>query len=81
MKIKKETIITSEAYTLIKQDIERWLKNILKFSAPAILVGLVAIKEQSVEVAITSFAWALYGAIVDLLRKFISETQYTIENK
>jgi hypothetical protein len=73
-----QKIVTSEAYELIKQDLYKWGMNFLKFSAPAVLVGLVALKGGSLEVALTSFGWAIYGAFIDLLKKYVEETRYKV---
>lgn len=69
-------VITSEAYQLIKQDVIKWGRNFLIFSAPALLVGLVAFKGGNVEIAFTAFLWAFYGGVVDLLKKFVEQNSY-----
>lgn len=70
-------VITSEAYTLIKQDIGKWLKNQAIFILPALLVFLVAV-QQGADIKTASYAvytWGLSAAI-DLLRKYISKSRY-----
>ena len=71
-------IITSDAYQLIKQDIQKWARNQAIFFLPALLVFLVSIqKGESIEVAFNAvYVWVL-GAIIDLVRKYIGENKYS----
>ena len=72
-----QKVITSEAYQLIKEDLKKWLKNFVVFSGPAILAGLLAFQQGwDAKVGLTAFGIALYGAIIDLFKKFVSETRY-----
>lgn len=71
-------VITSDAYELIKQDIQKWARNQVIFFLPALLVFLLSIqKGESLEVAFNAvYVWVL-GAIIDLVRKYIGEAKYS----
>ena len=70
-------VITSEAYTLIKQDVQKWFRNQAIFIVPALIVFLTAIQQGAdVRVALLAvYTWAL-GALVDLLRKYANKNRY-----
>ena len=68
-----ETPTESSRFTLNRTDIEKWLKNAAIFSAPFLLVFLVAI-QSGVELKDALVAVYLYALniSIDLLRKFIA---------
>ena len=63
----------SERFTLNTDDVKKWAKNAVIFSAPALLVFLLSIQEgRSIEESLIVLKlWALNTAI-DILRKFIA---------
>jgi hypothetical protein len=70
-------IITSEAYQIIKQDVEKWLVNKAIFVIPALILFLTAIQQgQDVYTAFNAvWVWVL-GAVIDLLRKYAQVRKY-----
>lgn len=70
-------VITSEAYKLIKQDIQKWSYNTLLFSAPALLALAVSLQQNwDLHMAAGMAAQALLASTIDLLRKFLKENKY-----
>lgn len=71
--------ITSDTYQLIKQDIERVSKNAFIFALPAIAISLEQmIAGKSVqEIMPILYLWLL-NALLDLTRKLIQTTSYTV---
>ena len=65
----------SPKYSLNEVDIERWSRNLLIFSSPAIIAFLVALQSG---VPIRQAALAIYPAIInaliDLLKKYSAGT-------
>jgi hypothetical protein len=72
-------VITSEAYELIKQDVIKAVKNVLKFSGPSLLIGLVSLQQGwDVKIALVAFGQALFSAFVDLAQKYLREDKYIV---
>ncbi len=63
----------SQKNTLTEQDFQKWSKNLLKFSAPALVIffGQLAIGVDW-RAALAVALLALYGAIADLISKYKS---------
>jgi hypothetical protein len=75
---KKEEEITSSKNELIKEDIARWFKNLLIFSSPALILFLTSVQAgDPFEISGKILLVALINALIDLLRKFTGENQYT----
>lgn len=63
----------SKRYTLNKEDIYKWLRNIAIFAAPLVLLFLVEIQKGTDYKQALMFVYAaLIQAAIDLLKKFIS---------
>lgn len=63
----------STKYQLTRTDVEKWAKNTLLFSAPAILALLIGLQAgKSAEVAVYMAYQALLASLIDLVRKFVS---------
>jgi hypothetical protein len=61
----------SKQFSLNRTDFEKWLRNTVIFSAPALLAFAVAIQSgASLEVAGGMASQALLAAAIDLLRKY-----------
>jgi len=77
MKKVQEEIIISLARQIKKEDISRWLKNALIFSAPALLVLLADVRELIPDnAAYGALLLAVYGMAIDLFKKWINENRY-----
>lgn len=74
---KLKTKMESKRFSLVKEDIKRWLKNTLVFLAPALIVFLTAL-QSGVPIQDALFALYLWGinVVLDLLKKFVQENQY-----
>ena len=69
--------IKSEEFQLTKQDVVKWSKNALIFSAPALLVFLTQIQAGvPIDDAMSAVYLWLLNTLVDLVRKFIQENKY-----
>lgn len=66
----------SSAYYLTKKDVRKWLLNALIFAAPVVITQLMALQGRVSQDASTSM-WGLFliNVVIDLLRKFISDTK------
>jgi hypothetical protein len=63
----------SKRYSLNKEDVYKWLRNIAIFSAPLVLLFLIEIQKGTDYKQALMFVYAaLIQAAVDLLKKFIS---------
>ncbi len=62
---------------LISEDVQKWLKNVLIFSTPALIIFLTSLSNGS---SLQDSAKVLYvvvlNALIDLLRKFQGTTEY-----
>lgn len=66
----------SEAMQLTRQDIEKWLNNLLLFSTPALLIFLTALAQGTpLSDAINILYVAILNALIDLLRKYFADNQ------
>lgn len=73
------TSITSEAYQLIRQDIEKVAKNAFIFALPAIAISLEQlIGGKSVQEILPILYLWLLNALLDLTRKLMQTTRYTV---
>ena len=71
---ERKTIIVSPAGYFSKQDLQNWGKNLLWYTAPALIVffgQLAAGVEPRVAAAVALLAF--YGAVADALKKYRSE--------
>jgi hypothetical protein len=72
---KKVTI--SKANNLIKEDYQKWAKNVLIFASPALLVLFADLSEfVPKNAAWGALALALYGIGIDLFKKWLKENRY-----
>ena len=70
--------ITSEAYQLIKQDLQRVATNALIFALPAIAISLEQlIAGKSVQEILPVLSVWLLNTLLDLTRKFMQTARYT----
>lgn len=72
-------VITSEAYQLIKQDVEKVLQNAFIFALPAIAISLEQLiaGKTTQEILPILYLWLL-NALLDLTRKLIQTTSYRL---
>lgn len=60
-------------FTLDQADLKKWLTNALTFSAPAILIFLLAIQSgSSLQDAAVAIKLWLLNVLIDITKKFIS---------
>lgn len=70
--------ITSEAYQLIKQDLQRVATNAFIFALPAIAISLEQlIAGKSVQEILPVLSVWLLNTLLDLTRKFMQTARYT----
>lgn len=70
-------VITSEAYTLIRQDLERVGRNALLFFLPAATIILEQmLAGKTVEEMYPILKVWLLGTLLDLVRKMMARTDY-----
>ena len=70
--------LTSQKYSLTTYDLERWVRNTIIFSIPALIATLTSLQSgQNLEFALGAGYSALLGSLIDLARKYNSETKYT----
>ena len=61
-------------FQLNVEDVKKWAKNIILFAGPALLIGMTMYQQTgNIQTARTAFMVALYGIVVDLLRKFLAD--------
>lgn len=69
--------ITSKSGELKGADIQKWLRNALIFSAPALLVLFADLRDLIPEnAAYGAILLAVYGLLMDLFKKWINENKY-----
>mgnify|MGYP000875059822 CR=1 FL=1 len=80
--LKKNKVITSPTYKLIRADFRRWLKNTAIFFAPAFLIFLQQLQSGATiaQASIALKVWAL-STLMDLTRKFLVENTYKPVNE
>lgn len=73
--------LISQSGEIIKEDLKRWLKNILIYTLPLFLGTLFAQLSQGVnlKVALSVSLLTLYGAISDFLKKRNEITRYSVK--
>ena len=72
--MKRKTTDISGRFELTASDIERWAKNILTFSLPALIVFLTALR-SGVSVQEAAFAMITSQVVIDLFKKWLSENK------
>lgn len=73
--MKKKNII-SPKNTMTREDWEKWGKNVLTFSTPALLLFLTALAGgKTFQEASSVLYLAIINALIDLLKKYTSEVK------
>ena len=63
---------------LISQDVQKWFKNLLVFSTPALIIFLISLSNgSSLQDSAKVLYVAVLNALIDLLKKFQGTTEYT----
>jgi hypothetical protein len=72
---ERRTVIISPANYLSREDLHKWAKNILWFTAPAVAIFFAQLA-MGVEpkAAATVALLAFYGIVADFFKKYKSET-------
>ncbi|MDQ3008824.1 MAG: hypothetical protein M3Q81_04485 [bacterium] len=66
--------VQSERFKLTIQDMKKWARNVLLFTAPSLIIFLGAINQGvPIEQAGLVLQAALLNACIDLLKKFVTE--------
>lgn len=66
----------SDKFKLSSEDINKWIRNTLLFSSPAILAFLIALQGGAdFDFAKGAAFSALLGSAIDLVKKFIAENK------
>lgn len=67
----------SDKNELIWNDIKRWLRNVVLFTTPSLIIFLTALSNGvDVRIAALSLYGSLINALIDLLIKFKSSNTY-----
>jgi len=70
------TPIESPKYSLNKEDVYKWSKNLLVFTAPALAVFFFQLSQGvDPKIALAVALLALYGMLADLFKKYSSGYQ------
>lgn len=70
-------MVKSPAYSLRKEDVQKWLWNAFIFAIPALLVLLASLKDViPVDASWGVVALYLVNVLTDLLKKWMNENRY-----
>lgn len=70
-------VTVSNKNEVVWEDVKRWARNLLVFSAGSIIVFLTALQSGAdIQTAAIALYGALINAVIDILMKFKSETRY-----
>lgn len=66
----------SKAFSLSREDWNKWTRNVMLFGGPAVILFLSALSAgKSPEEAVLILYGAILNAVIDLLKKYLSENK------
>lgn len=79
---KNQKVVVSDKKQITKEDLMAWFSNFKKYSAPAILVGLLALQAGK---SWEEISWLMYGVLlqnaINIVSKWIGESRYVVDKK